>query len=427
MNATPAIVLGINPNGLGLVKSLVAGGVPVIAVDRAPSSPADTHVWMSSQTRLCRRVLVPPDASHEQLVDALLALADEFCGPLPVLPSGDHFVYLLAHARNRLAPALRFHLPDDETLDLLMKTGRFQQFCKDHEIVTPATATAVTPDSLPEAVQGFRYPLIVKPELRDARWDHRYAPVKALEARDEPSLRAHVADAAHTGAALLVQEIIPGPDCELYFSHGYFAEGGRAVALWTGRKLRQYPPRFGTSTLTETVWVPEIARATERVARALGYRGYLSIEFKRDARDNTYRLIEATPGRTWYPHLLGLAVGVNLPLHWYRDLVGQALPEKRHAPPPDHVAWVDEYRDFHAAFEAWQRGELTLSSWIESYLGVRSFALFSLRDPLPGLFVVARLVMSALGKLRPTRWAAYRTTADATSDTVAKLQPRPRQ
>lgn len=132
-----------------------------------------------------------------------------------------------------------------------------------------------------------------------------------------------------------------------------------------------------------------------RFAQELQLRGYVSVEFKRDSRDGTYRVIEVTPSRTWYPHYLGVAVGVNIPKLWYDDLMGNELPAEVVRPRRERVRWVDEYRDLISAASDWREGKLSLSKWIGSYARVRSFVLFSPRDPLPALFLAARLTISA--------------------------------
>ncbi len=46
------------------------------------------------------------------------------------------------------------------------------------------------------------------------------------------------------------------------------------------------------------------------------------VEFKRDRRDGQFKITEVTGGRTWFPHGLVTRSGINLPLIWYRDVLG---------------------------------------------------------------------------------------------------------
>jgi len=397
----PAVVLGLNANGLGVVRSLRKAGIRVIGVERAPSGPGEAHTWMSSATWSCKKVLVEKGTNHRGFLEALQRIARDHSGPIPVIPSGDNFLLFLDRHQDQLSPSFRFHLPDPDTLDLLMQKGRSYEFCVENDIPVPHTLQGIKGDDVPTHVlDRMRPPYLVKPQIRDPAWDDKYSPVKALTAQSREELLDTLRDAGETGCDLLVQEIIPGPDSELYFSHGYFDEDSGPVALWTGRKLRQYPPRFGTSTLTEAVWVPEVAHITKKIARGLGLRGYVNVEFKLDRRDGKFKLIEVTPSRTWYPHYLGVALGINLPELWYRDLLEWTLEPERAVQGPERICWIDEYRDLVAAVEAMQRGELTAAEWLRSLARIRSFALFKPMDPLPGLKVAARLGLSFFRRLR---------------------------
>lgn len=73
-NRVPAVVLGLNPNALGTVRSLRRCGIPVIAIERAPGGWVDTNVWMSTRTRLCRKILMPARAGHDALLEQLVEL-----------------------------------------------------------------------------------------------------------------------------------------------------------------------------------------------------------------------------------------------------------------------------------------------------------------------------------------------------------------
>jgi predicted ATP-grasp superfamily ATP-dependent carboligase len=389
-----AIVLGLNPNGLGIVKSLVAHGISVLAVDERPAGWGDTHRWMSSRTCLCRKVLLPRGSHPDGVLRALLDLAPSCGGQRPVLiPSGDAEMLLVADNRHLLAQHYRFRVPTPAALDLFVRKVGFEEYCHDQGVPMPATAWNVTSDSLAQAVRAIRFPCIVKPEFRDHRWDRLFLPRKSLPAADLVELTSVVADAERSGVPLVIQEIIPGPDSLLHFSHVYLDGESRVVQGWTGHKVRQLPIHFGTSTLAETVDDDEVMDLTLRLLRPQAYHGYASVEFKRDPRDNRLRVMEVTVARTWYPHLLGLAAGVNIPLAWYRDAAGLPQEPRRSARVP--VRWIDEYRDVLATADYLRAGELSLRTWIGSFRHLRGFALFSLRDPLPGLLVVARLGISA--------------------------------
>lgn len=395
----PAIVLGLNPNALGTVKALHRAGVRSIAFESVPKGPRDTHTWMSTHTRLCDKIFLPAGGGREAMLQALRALGPSLPEPAPIFPSSDDQVFLLSDHAEELASWYTFRVPDRQTLDLLMDKERFQSFATRLHVAVPRTIANPSLEELRQMAGDLTYPCVVKPTHRDRRWDDRFSPRKGFEAHGPKQLLAHYERAIRAETRLLVQEVVPGPDSNLVFSHLYIRADGTLAGCWTGRKLRQLPIHFGTATLATTEHLPEVAELSLRLLRALGYRGYASVELKQDARSGVLRVLEVTAGRTWYNHYLGSVAGMNLEARWYEDLTGVTLDADAGAARPG-VRWVDEYRDLFALHEYRRAGETAQASWLPSYRGCRAWALGSWKDPLPGLLVIARLGLSKAHTVR---------------------------
>ncbi len=395
----PAVVLGLSMNALGTIRALKKEGIQAVAFEEHPASPTAILTWMSSRTRMCQRNWLRPGAGEEDWVEALLEFGRRQEDRCPVLPSSDAHVDWLSRHRARLEPWFRFFIPDADTLLVLTDKDRFGRHAESVGVPVPACVRLSPGSMAPTLPATVRFPCILKPVIRDSRWDRLFSPAKALELTTPADFETGYRSASRAGVDLLLQETIPGPDRSLVFSHLYLAGGGRLAGAWTGRKLRQLPIHFGTATLAETEDLPAVLDLSMRLLSPLGYRGYASVEFKHDARDGSYRALEVTAGRSWYNHLLGASAGANLPALWYHDLMGEPPPETM---PTARVGvrWVDEYRDLIAASEYRQVGELGWREWLGSYRRVRSFAAWSWRDPLPGLFVVARLGLSVINAVR---------------------------
>ncbi len=395
----PAVVLGLSPNALGTVKALRRVGVRCIAIEACPESPREVLTWMSSRTRLCEKILLPRGGGKEALLEALRELGPTLPGRCPILPSADEHVFLLSDNAAELGRWYSFTVPERDTIDLLMDKERFQPFATGQGVAVPRTLANPSLAELREAANELSYPCFIKPVYRDSRWDSHFSPLKGLEARGPEELLSQHQRALVAECRLLVQETVPGPDANLVFSHLYIRADGTVAGCWTGRKLRQLPIHFGTATFATTEDIPEVASLSLRLLRALRYRGYASVEFKQDARDGVFRVLEVTAGRTWYNHYLGSVAGVNLEARWYEDLTGLPLDSDAGVARAG-VRWVDEYRDLMAVNEYQKAGELDQASWVESYRGCRARALSSWEDPLPGLFVMARLGLSEVHAAR---------------------------
>ena len=401
MGRDPAVVLGLNPNALGTIRALARAGVPVVAVGPRPAGPRDVHTWMASRTRLARRVFVEGQAWPDALPDVLASCATSFEGRGVLLPSGDEAVAAILAARAKLAEAYEIVLPPAALVATLSDKVSFSRFAAERGVPTPETLLGLTALELEREAGRLRYPCAVKPHQRDLAWDERFAFRKALECPDAAALVAACREVGDLHGPLVVQEIVPGGDDRLVFSHVYVGRSGTELALWTGHKVRQLPIHFGTSTLAESRWDPVAADLTRRLVDGTGFVGYGSVEFKVDPRDGTYRALEMTVGRTWYPHGLGVAAGVNIPLIWYRDALGQQAP--RPGAQREGVLWMDEYRDVEAALDYRRAGELTAGAWYRSLRGRRVYAHLAWDDPMPGLFLAARFILGIGAAVR--RWA----------------------
>ena len=395
----PAVVLGLTVNALGTIRSLDAAGIPVIAVGRRPGVWAEPDLWMSGRTRLCRKAFVADDAGPSGMIDRLLELGPQLPAPGVLFPSADQQVFDILDNRDRLAAFYRFVLPDEATVRLCGDKLAFYRWAEARGFDIPPTHYPKGPDEIEAVARQIRYPCIIKPECRDEAWDDRFEHRKVLAAANPAELTALFGEAHALTADLVVQEVIPGPDSRLIFTHAYTGRDGTLQAMWSGRKLRQHPLGFGTSTMAESRIDRTAIAITERLLAELPCPGYSSVEFKKDPRDQTYRIMELTLGRTWYPHYLGTAAGVNIPALWYHDVVGGHYETGRTF--VEGIRWIDEYRDIKAGLEQWRGGGITLKDWLGSYRGRKALALASFRDPLPIAYVGLRLAMAAARRTRP--------------------------
>lgn len=122
------------------------------------------------------------------------------------------------------------------------------------------------------------------------------------------------------GIEVLLQEYVPGGDDELCTAGVFVCEGGHLA--FTGRKVKQHPPGLGIASLAETVDEPGLIPGSVALLRELGHEGVSQVEYKRDHRDGSYRLMEAN-FRPWTWIGLATACCTNLPLAAHRWALGE--------------------------------------------------------------------------------------------------------
>jgi D-aspartate ligase len=148
------------------------------------------------------------------------------------------------------------------------------------------------------------------------------------------------------------------------------------------RKIRQWPPQTGTSSLGEECRNDVVLEQALDLFASVGYRGLGYVEMKRDARTGRHYIIEVNVGRPTGRSAIAEAGGVELLYTAYCDAAQLPLPAAR-TQRYGGAKWIYLRHDLQSALHYWRRGELSLGDWWRSVRGVRGDAVASLRDPLP--------------------------------------------
>jgi predicted ATP-grasp superfamily ATP-dependent carboligase len=150
--------------------------------------------------------------------------------------------------------------------------------------------------------------------------------------------------------------------------------------------------------------LPEVRALSLRLLEALNYRGFVAVEFKRDPRDGTYRLMEINP-RTASGNQLAISAGVDFPWIGYQHLAATG-PANTPPPPPFRVGvgWVSELWDLQAYLLLRRAGALSLRGWLRSVRGAEARALGAWDDPLPLLVATGGFLAGRIpGRRLPAR------------------------
>jgi predicted ATP-grasp superfamily ATP-dependent carboligase len=127
-------------------------------------------------------------------------------------------------------------------------------------------------------------------------------------------------------------------------------------------------------------------------------KGIFNIEFKRDTRDNSLKVIESNPRITAAQELL-LRSGVDFSEIIYRDLTGQELVVSDGDSHQYGLTYWYPRRDF-AAFRASRRaGEIGWGQWIHQVSRRHVFPYFQFSDPMPTLVRTYRLFRNKIKKI----------------------------
>jgi len=325
-SVAPAIVLEVGwVNGLGAIQSLARAGVRVLALDHRPFA-------IGLRSRYCLPLVCPDPYAEEQRFAAFLSeLVELLPAPTPIFATHDDGLASISRALPDLDGKLLCPAPDAARLDVLQQKRWQLARAAEAKVAAPLTLYPGSASEAREAAKEVGFPLFVKPSepiaFRKVYPKRRVFRCDSMAELDEAYEKA-------APYAPMLQEVVPGGDKELYTVGSYLDREGRALGIFSGRKLRQTPrsrklvPRgVGSCRHGEAVWVPELVEDSLRLLEVCDFTGISQVEFKRDPRNGSYKLMEINP-RLWMWHTLSAACGVNLPYIAYLDLIGSP-PEPR--------------------------------------------------------------------------------------------------
>jgi D-aspartate ligase len=387
-----ALVLGGDYRGLGVVRSLGRRGIPVWVL-------ADEHL-IAGTSRYARRSLRWPVAPEDRQVDFLLDLNQRHrLDGWAIFPTGDETAAMLARHHACLAERYRLTTPPWDVLRWAYDKRLTHRLAEELGLHQPRTWYPAGRAEV--AALDCPFPVILKPAIKQRL--NQFTRAKAWLTENRPALLARYdeAGALVEPSVIMVQELIPGEGQEQY-SFAALCRDGRPLAWVVARRTRQYPTDFGrSSSYVETVEQPEVEWAARRLLAALRFTGLVEAEFKRDARDGRYKLLELNP-RVWGWHTLGRRAGADFPYLQWRLVHDQPVAEGTCARPG--LRWVHMRTDLPAVADEFRRGVLSPGAYVRSLRGPLEFAIFALDDPLPAI-----LDLPLLGYLAWHRWSAAHT------------------
>jgi predicted ATP-grasp superfamily ATP-dependent carboligase len=369
------LLLGGAHGTLALARTLGKQKIPVWLVSNDNPLPG----W----SRHIERRLDWPGGDDAAAATCLLELARThgLDGYL-LVPGGDPEVRLVSQSIGRLSSCYRIMLPAWDSLKFVCEKPLLYRRAAELKLHIPTTYVF---NSMEQAAgSDIRFPVVLKPNMGGGH--DRFSRAKVVRADDRVSFLSAYKDAAEQIGIdnVVVQELIMGGG-ESQFSYAALWHRGAPVAEFSARRVRQYPIEFGyTSTFVEVVEEPEVIDAGRRILESIGHKGLVEIEFKRDPRDGKLRVLDVNP-RPW--SWFGLAAGAGLDLGAMLWEVANGRKTTPISARPK-ASWMYLVRDTVVAGRLMSSGRLSLRDYLRSFARVRSWAAFSVRDPLPGLLDV---------------------------------------
>jgi D-aspartate ligase len=382
-----AVVMNLFYTGLGIARSLGERGVPVIGLTAHQSA-------YGSLSRYVTPIRAADSSTEpETLLRQMIELGQKLRARAVLFPTRDSDVVLIDRFRQELEPYFLSVIPGGDALERCLNKWETYRWATKVGVPAPKSWLVQDHEDLRRAAQKISYPCVLKPVVAHhwrsgGNWELVGAR-KAISVASPEQLLAEYADVLRADRRVLIQEIVPGGDECLFVAACYVDRQSNFQAGFNVRKLVQNPPGFGTGCIVQSVDRPELFERTIALLRAMEFTGIAEVEYKWDATDKEYKLIEVNP-RPWDQHRLGAASGVDLIHLAYRDYAGLSKPalQVKFA----QRTWIAEDAFILAALRLFWRREPGLRELFRHARGKKVYAIWSARDPLPFFGYVARLI-----------------------------------
>ena len=364
-----AILLSPKDAALAVARRLHQRGVPVSMVGR-PCWQMRTR-WASSYA------LGPLPEDQERWIACLSELARDRDGVL--IPGSDPAVEFLIEQRSRIPDGLRsFESPNSAHMELMDKVSLYSLAAREG-VRFPWTLRLRSRSELDRVAEEAAYPCLMKPAVAH-QWQRLFGQWRVFVLRDPDDLTREAGRGLDAGLELLITEHVPGGDRNLEGVTVVRNGDGSYPLAYGRRKLRQYPPGFGSVSLFESAEVPEMMALASRLLDAAGFVGIAAVEAKRHADTGELVLIEVN-ARLPVGFTLGDASGTDASWRLYAIMAGIPLPPR--SPQTNGVKVIVPDLEPRAAVASLMQRRVTLRELLASYRGVRDLSGLSLRDPGP--------------------------------------------
>lgn len=230
---------------------------------------------------------------------------------------------LISMHKEELAKYITVGAPDYELLEKTHDKEKTLRIAREAHLDVPETHIIRHLREIGVLKDKLEYPVVVKPRSKVSIRGGRVEIAKVMPwhyVRSADELQRKYEHAHSISPFPLIQECIKG----VGYGVSALIDKGEAKAVFMHKRLREYPITGGASTLRVSCYDEDLKEQGLRMLKVLNWQGVAMVEFKRDERDNKYKLIEVN-GRWWGSLQLAVLSGVDFPHLYLRVLTGETV------------------------------------------------------------------------------------------------------
>lgn len=392
----------LHHGGVGAIRSLGRLGVPMYAITEDAYTPA-------ASSRYLTRAFVWPTRGTEKadrLVEGLLRIGRRIGRPTVLVPTDEEAAVLIAEHQDALGDRFLFPRVAPGLPRRLASKQGLHELCVEHGVPSPAAVFPQSYDDIVAFAARARFPVVAK--NREAFLRRSNPAVNGTTRIATPEGLLALARDWGERPGVILQEYLPQEEAEDWIVHACFDQDANPLAMFTGVKVRSWPPHAGMTAHAYVVDNPELADLAARFVKRIGYTGIVDLDLRFDRRDGRYKLLDFNPRMGAQFRLFENASGVDVVRALHLHLTGRPVPggEQR----AGH-RFVVENVDLPALL-AYRRSGRT-APHVPARASGTELAWFAGDDPMPFLTMLARSVRPGAKHLYQL-WRTHRRSSTGT-------------
>ncbi len=301
-------------HSLAIVRSLGSKGMKITVSSRRKIT---SHLSLSFYSRYCRRRLFYPDpetreAQFIHFLEEELKL-NKYDILLPVRST---VTPLVAKHEEKLRKYANFVIPSKQSMEIANNKEETFKFAEKIGVPIPKTFYPQDIGEIEQAIKELSFPLVVKAPFGAGSTGVSY--VETKERLFSVFDKYFAVQKSGRDKKPMVQELIRGN------GYGFFSifDHGEPKAIFMHKRIREYPITGGPSTVAESYYNERLKELGLKILRKLEWNGVAMVEFKRDEKDNEFKLMEVNP-KFWGSLNLAIASGVDFPYFFCLQAMGE--------------------------------------------------------------------------------------------------------
>ncbi|MGA7383857.1 MAG: hypothetical protein WBW81_03915, partial [Methylocella sp.] len=305
----------IHHGALAVARTLGRLGVPVYAV-------VDDGYAPLALSRYLTRAFVweswPVDPAS--FLKEMSTIAGFIGHPAIIVPMDDLSAVFVAENAASLARWFLFPKVPPQLPRQLANKASLHALCAKIGIPSVRSVVPHSIDDVRAFAQGTAFPVVAKAADQWLLLHDRYSTKVIQTPRELFEFYEKIYFTEYSSTIL--QEYIVGVD---WISHGYYNREKNIYVTFTGRKLRAYPARAGSTALGVSIGNETLRCQSERFLKAVAFSGITDIDWREDVRDGQYKILDCNPRVGQNFRMFENSAAIDVVRAQHLDLTGRCI------------------------------------------------------------------------------------------------------